>query len=192
MTVGQYLPLNTDSSLSIDEIKLEFSTNNPFSLNDFYRGGANVPDNSFYRNITNIPTSGEISFLNFYELNSINVTSLPIIDSINEGSTLVFTLTTTNSADGAYFPYTVTGITDSDLFSGSLVGNFTIANDSAKVTFIISNDVYTDGPETMVLTLDDLNISISKLINDTSINFENFDFSDATIIGTSGTITNFN
>ena len=47
--------------LSLDDIQTEFGGTNPISMSEYYRGGSFVTDNN-----TDIPTSGEISFSDFY------------------------------------------------------------------------------------------------------------------------------
>jgi len=47
--------------LSLDDIQTEFGGTNPISMSEYYRGGSFVTNNN-----TDIPTSGEISFSDFY------------------------------------------------------------------------------------------------------------------------------
>ena len=92
------------------------------------------------------------------------------VDSADEGDTVSFKLVTSGATDGTVIAYKVTGITDSDLSSGSLTGNFTLNNDSAVVSFTLANDSDTDGTETLTLSLLDVHIDSSQsiVINDTS------------------------
>lgn len=87
--------------------------------------------------------------------------------SINEGSTVTFTLATTGIANGASIPYVVTGISAADLVSGSLTGNFIVNNSSASITLTAANDLTTEGNET--LTLSAANQIATVLISDTSL-----------------------
>jgi hypothetical protein len=86
--------------------------------------------------------------------------------SINEGSSVTFTLTTTNVANGTNIPYSVTGISAGDLSSGSLSGNFVINNGSATVTLTAASDDLTEGTETITITA--ASQTSSTAINDTS------------------------
>ena len=88
--------------------------------------------------------------------------------SVNEGDNIVITLTTTNLSDATTVPYTISGVSTSDI-GASLTGSFTITNNSATATFSLANDATTEGPETFTLTLDGISESISVTINDTSI-----------------------
>jgi hypothetical protein len=88
--------------------------------------------------------------------------------TVNEGDTLVVTLTTQNVSDGTNIPYTVTGIQGGDLDIGSLTGNFTQASGVGTATFQFSEDVVTEGSETFTLTLDVQGDSIQVVVADTS------------------------
>lgn len=72
----------------------------------------------------------------------------------NEGDTVVLTLNTKNIRRGTRFSYTVTGITQADLSSGSLTGTITIADNTATITFTIAEDVtFLEGPENLSIQL---------------------------------------
>jgi hypothetical protein len=86
--------------------------------------------------------------------------------TIAEEETITITLTTQGLPNGNTVPYTITGISSSDLTSGTLTGNFTINNNSATQTFTAVSDASTEGTETAVLTLDGLAQSISWTITD--------------------------
>lgn len=60
--------------------------------------------------------------------------------SVTEGNTLTIILTTTNVPDGTVLNYTITGITSSDLSSGSLTGSFTVNSNTASVTLGIAEE----------------------------------------------------
>ena len=88
--------------------------------------------------------------------------------SVNEGDNIVITLTTTNLSDATTVPYTISGVSTSDI-GASLTGSFTISNNSATATFSLANDATTEGLETFTLTLDGISESVSVTINDTSL-----------------------
>ena len=69
--------------------------------------------------------------------------------TIVEGNTLVITFTT--NTPGAY-PYTITGVSSSDIGNASLTGTFT-ANGETR-TYTISDDLVTEGRETFLMTMD--------------------------------------
>jgi len=87
--------------------------------------------------------------------------------SVNEGDSVVITLTTTNVADDTLVPYTITGVSGGD-FGGSLTGNFTVSNNTATKTFTFTEDFATEGNETFTLSLDGIDESVSVTVNDTS------------------------
>lgn len=55
------MALPSSGVLSLDDIQTEFGGTNPISMSEYYRGGSFVTDNN-----TDVPTSGEISFSDFY------------------------------------------------------------------------------------------------------------------------------
>jgi len=88
--------------------------------------------------------------------------------TVNEGDSVTFTLNTTNVNDGELVGYTVTGIDAGDISSGSLSGNFDISAGTSQVSFTLSEDLLTEGSETMLLSLDNGEDSISVTVSDTS------------------------
>ena len=89
--------------------------------------------------------------------------------SVNEGDSFVITLATTNVINGTNIPYTISGVSNSDISDASLTGNFTIQSNTATLTVNISSDITTEGTESFVISLDDLNVTTSVTINDTSL-----------------------
>ena len=57
------MTLPNSGALSLSQIQSEFGGSNPIGLNEYYRGGANVP---VHGNTTGIPSSGTISINQFY------------------------------------------------------------------------------------------------------------------------------
>jgi hypothetical protein len=55
--------LQTSGAISLNDIQTEFGGSNPININEYYRGGANVPDTAAN---SGIPTSGTISIGDFY------------------------------------------------------------------------------------------------------------------------------
>lgn len=89
--------------------------------------------------------------------------------SVNEGETIIFTLSTTMLDTGTIIPFTITGITVADITADSLTGNFVIdATGKASLTIVTIADYVTEVNMNMVVTLDNLGISQSVTLNDTS------------------------
>ena len=88
-------------------------------------------------------------------------------ENVNEGGSVTLTLATTNVTAGTSVPYTITGVSTADISDASLTGNFVVGTTDA-VTFTIASDTVTEGGETLTLTLDNNEASVSVLINDTS------------------------
>ena len=99
------------------------------------------------------------------------------LSAVDEGSSVVFTLSTTNVANGTVLPYTISGISSNDVTSGSLNGSFTVSNGLATATITMSADQLTEGAETATLTLNNAAASNFVVVNDTSV------FTPATISG---------
>lgn len=88
--------------------------------------------------------------------------------SVNEGSSVTFTLTTTNVLDGSTFNYAITGITAADISSGSLTGTVTVNSNTGSTSItLVSFDgsesesatcTFTtpDGNKTAVVTITDV------------------------------------
>jgi len=80
----------------------------------------------------------------------------PSTSSINEGATLTTTVSTTNVAAGTtlYYSLSGTGITASDFSSGALTGSGAVAaNGSFSFTHVLTNDLTTEGTETLAIKL---------------------------------------
>lgn len=91
--------------------------------------------------------------------------------SVDEGSNVNIVLTTTNITAGTTIPYTITGIDSNDISGAPLTGRFTVSGaGTASLTLNIAADNLTEGIETLTLSLDNINptVSVSIVINDTS------------------------
>lgn len=99
-------------------------------------------------------------------------------NSVNEGSSVTFTLTTVGVPNSTILYFTTTGgVSSSDFSDGSLTGSFTVNNNTATITRTISGDRSTEGPDTFTLQIRRTStsgtiVATSTLItiNDTSLN----------------------
>jgi hypothetical protein len=91
------------------------------------------------------------------------------IYDVNEGSSVVFTLSTTNVANGTTIPYILSGISLSDLSSGFLSGNFIVSNNLATATVNLTADNLTEGTEQIIIALNNGQASSFALAIDTSL-----------------------
>ena len=114
--------------------------------------------------------------------------------SYNEGSTATFTLRTTNVTSGTSVPYTLSGISASDVSGGSLSGNAVVNSSGiATISVTLLSDSLTEGSET--LTVSAGGASASTVVNDTSVSaLDDYPWSTGTngILNTSGTTLNGN
>jgi hypothetical protein len=87
----------------------------------------------------------------------------PSTSAINEGSSVTFTVTTTNVQSGTTLYYTldvIGGTIDSSDFSvGSTSGSFTITNNSGSISFTLAEDSSTEGSESFNLQVRNNSIS---------------------------------
>jgi len=88
-------------------------------------------------------------------------------NSVNEGSTATFTLTTTNVPSGTSVPYTLSGLSAADISGGLLTGSAIVNSiGTATISIGIFADNLTEGPETLIVTAQGKSASVT--VNDTS------------------------
>jgi hypothetical protein len=86
---------------------------------------------------------------------------------VDEGSSVTFTLSTENVAEGDTFDYTITGVDAADV-DGDLTGTATIGADgTATVTVALAADLTEEGEETLTLSVAGQSASVT--VNDTSV-----------------------
>ena len=96
-----------------------------------------------------------------YSLTAVNT-------SVDEGSTAVFNLATTQVTAGTTLTYSIAGITSADLTSGLLTGTVVVGSDGkGTINIGIKADNLTEGPETLTATIS--GASASTIIKDTSL-----------------------
>ena len=101
----------------------------------------------------------------------------PSTTSVNEGQSVTFTITTSNVANGTVLYWNNGGSTTAADFTDSVnSGSVTINNNSATLTRTLTNDVTTEGTETLVIQLRTgsssgtlVATSLSVTVNDTSV-----------------------
>ncbi len=88
--------------------------------------------------------------------------------TVNEGQSFDVDLVVENGIPGVTLPYTVTGISQTDLSVGSISGNY-VTGTTTRQSFTIAEDFTTEGTETFVISLTTIDgITASVTINDTS------------------------
>jgi hypothetical protein len=94
-------------------------------------------------------------------------TITPLSPSVNEGSSITFTVDTKSIKWGSSIPYTLSGISAADVLGSSLSGN-AVVNSSGVATISVTllNDSLTEGAETLTVTAG--GATASTLVNDTS------------------------
>ena len=89
--------------------------------------------------------------------------------TVNEGSSVTISLATTGVSNGTNVPYTISGVSTSDISLGSLTGNFTVSSGAASLTFTVLNDATSEGAETLTLSLNNGQASVDIDIADSSL-----------------------
>lgn len=110
-----------------------------------------------------------VSFSNLVSTFALPTYSLTAVNtSVDEGTTAVFSLATTQVAAGTSLAYSISGVTSTDLTSGLLSGTVVVASDGkATINMGIKADNVTEGSETLTVTLSGASASI--IIKDTSL-----------------------
>ena len=126
----------------------------------------------FWVDISNYPTiSGQSGNGFVVEYGGLPATYsiTPNSTSVDEGSTLIFTINTTNIEWGTSINYSISGISSADISDAKLSGTTTIVqnglNGIATVVINIAADKLTEGNETLILSVG--SATASALINDT-------------------------
>ena len=88
----------------------------------------------------------------------------------NEGNNAVFTLTTTNVANGTVLPYVLSGsISAADISGGAMTGNVTVNNNTATITVPLLSDSKTEGTETLTASITGTSATANTSVLDTSV-----------------------
>jgi hypothetical protein len=88
------------------------------------------------------------------------------VPEIFPNTTAIITLTTAGVPNGRLVPYTIKGISSSDIGNQSLTGNFVVSGNSATLTISASSDSLFEGTETATLELDNGRAAIVFTISD--------------------------
>jgi len=88
--------------------------------------------------------------------------------TVDEGGTFTITLTTENVANGTSLPYTISGVSSTDINGAALTGDF-IVGSQETLNVTVSSDLTTEGSEVFQLALDNGEATVGVTINDTSI-----------------------
>ena len=88
---------------------------------------------------------------------------------VDEGGAVTIKLRTLNVSNGVNIPWTITGIAASRFSIGSLTGFFTVSSNEASASFTLANNLFTDGPTTFTLALNNGTAVVNIDVNDTSL-----------------------
>lgn len=133
--------------------------------------------------------------------NVITYTLTPSVSTTNEGTTITYSIVTTNLPNGSVVYWTNSGSTQAaDFVDGVNTGSVTINNNAASFTRDIKNDTLTEGPESVQIVLRTgstagpiVTSSSAVAVNDTSLTPYVYSISvdPATVSNDEGTVFTF-
>ena len=108
-----------------------------------------VENMTFYTgNLSSSISVEDTSYSNTYTLNRST-------EFTDEGSVVTYTISSTAAPEGTVVPYIITGISQEDLSSGSITGDFVLdSNKQSTISLTIANDLLTEGTETITIAAD--------------------------------------
>lgn len=136
--------------------------------------GNSEPNESFVINIREGSTSGNIKLsTGTITINDPSFSVAPSVSSVNEGSSMTWTVTTSNINNGTVLYYTISGVEAADVSATS--GSFTINSNTGSFTTTAIADLVTEGAQTMTAQIrvgstgGTIVATNTCIINDTSI-----------------------
>jgi len=127
------MAITTSGAISLNNIQTEFGGTNPININEYYKGGTNVPSTTANNSI---PTSGAISFDDFYGGSNATGGNDPGPGGGGNGCILEGELILLE--DGSYIP--VEDVVIGDRVKGVLLPGLSLEEDSWKTWSITYND----------------------------------------------------
>lgn len=130
------MPLQS-TNLGLSNIQTEFGGTNPAALSEYVRGGIYVSNQ-----VTDISTSlSNLAFSQFRNKTRVSISNSS--NSVNEGSSVTFTITTATVSNGTVFYWAAvsdTGATASDAFNDVALGSVTMNSNSGTITLTMKLD----------------------------------------------------
>lgn len=135
------MTLQTSGAITLANIQTEFGGTDPISFSEYYAGGTYVPSGTSGTNGA-VPTSGAISFFNFY-----GTSDVLDIQTVVAGS----------YTGGAYGPFytgkysTVGSVSDgtSNIYGGAAITNFYLTTAATNLILVIAGVVSNSGWTTL-------------------------------------------
>ncbi|MCL7465515.1 hypothetical protein, partial [Phaeovulum sp. NW3] len=97
----------------------------------------------------------------------------PSVTGANEGTTITYSVATTNVPNGTVLSYTLSGVEAGDVASGSLTGTVVVNSGAATIPVTLVADNLTEGAQTLSLTLSAggqvVATAAAVTVNDTSV-----------------------
>lgn len=172
--IGQTTVITFTSSESTTNFALADVTNTSGTLSNFSGSGTtytatytppvnssgstniSVASNSFSDSFGNINPASNTLTISYNTLPAPTYAISPNVSSVNEGGTVTYTVTTTNFGSGTLYWTHVTGtalVGAADMTDGVDNGSVSISGNSGSFTRTLSNDLSTEGTETLRVQL---------------------------------------
>jgi hypothetical protein len=148
-----------DDSLNPNPTK--YGTFGPFGVDELVDGDLEITIDAFYPDGTNVAVSAPTASLaqnQFVSTSSpddrVIYTIVPDFTSVNEGSSVTYTITSQNVADGTRVYWTNQGSTTAADFTDAVnSGYVTINSNTATLVRTLNNDLSSEGPEFITIQL---------------------------------------
>lgn len=121
------MALQTSGAISLANVQSEFGASNPIGINEYYRGGSNVPNSSAN---SSIPTSGQIQLDDFY-------------GGTASSSDNTFNFTMSTGSSGGKISFTSVGASDGLAYLNNISNGAVTTNNLAVSTTITSFQLLT-------------------------------------------------
>lgn len=177
------MTLQLSGPISLGNIQAEFGGAPNIALSEYYAGGSYVTPGTtgtYQGTVTAIPSSGLNSLGRYYGAASAGApvytpgteTYLiaPSAQTVNEGSAISWTITTSNVSSGTVLYWTNSGTTvASDFVQNTNSGSVTINGGTASFSLTLASDFVTEGTESINISLRTTSISGTIVANANSV-----------------------
>lgn len=158
--------LTTNAKTQLD---VNGNTGTDYTNNRSLQGGTNAYAHQPYNDANVLTIAGGETIVSDAGAVEATYALTASASSVDEGQSFTVTLTTTGLVNGTIVPYTITGVSSSDISDASLTGSFIVGTSQILTVATTEDNFFDDGNETFVLTLNEIaGKTVSVTINDTS------------------------
>ena len=176
------MALPSSGAISLSAIASEFGDSTPNSINEFYRGGSLVPNSSTN---SNVPTSGQISFNQFYgAADSVWTTNLTVGQLVGKFNTII-------GYDSAT-PIGSLSDTTVDFLGGAFCESISFGSASAVLAFAVTGNKANSGFTTMTINGNNFNRTSASYSYNSSGDFTQWVWSASSPFSSAGQVDTVN